>query len=102
MTLDAVKSAMAFDQPRLVAIRDGRRFVVRGAYLLFERGIVSHPDGPMTEFLIEIQLPDNYPRGEPRVFETGNRIPRIRDRHVNRHGHSQCPFGHLFANNLRW
>lgn len=86
MTLDAVKSAIAFDQPKLVAIRDGRRFIVRGAYLLFERSIASHPDGPMTEFLIEIQLPDNYPRGEPRIFETGNRIPWIEDRHVNRDG----------------
>lgn len=86
LTLDAVQSAIAFDQPRLIAIRDGRQFVVCGTYLLFERGGTVHPDGPMTEFSIKMELPDNYPKMQPRVFETSNRIPRIADRHVNPDG----------------
>ena len=86
LTLDTVESAIAFDQPKLTVIQENKKFIVRGTYLLFEASFVVHPDGPMTEFSIKIELPNNYPKSLPRVFETGNRIPRIADRHVNPKG----------------
>ena len=85
LTLDPVESAIAFDQPKLVAFQDGRQLIVQGTYLLFERGGV-HPDGPMTEFAIKMEVLENYPKTQPLVFEMGKRIPRISDRHVNPDG----------------
>lgn len=44
------------------------------------------------EFLIEAQVPPTFPRDLPRVWETGGRIPRIADRHVNPGDGACCLF----------
>ena len=86
MTLEEVKAAIAFDQPKLRAARDGPNIHVGGSYLLFENGAVAKPAGPISEFDIEIILSNRFPRHEPKVFEVGGRIPRCADRHVNPDG----------------
>lgn len=86
LTLEEVKAAIAFDQPRLRAAANGAGIRVHGSYLVFENGAVANPAGPISEFDIEMALPDRYPRREPRVFEVGGRIPREPDRHINPDG----------------
>ncbi|NKW81245.1 hypothetical protein HGG72_14430 [Ochrobactrum pecoris] len=86
LTLEEVRSAIAFDQPKLHASADGQSINVEGTYLVFEKDVVSAPDGPIAEFYIKIELTDHYPRFEPRVFEVGGRIPRNPDRHINPDG----------------
>ena len=86
LDLDEVKAAIAFDQPKLAAARDGSNIVVCGTYLLFKNGAIANPAGPITDFDIEIVLSDRYPNREPKVFEVGGRIPRCPERHVNDEG----------------
>ena len=86
LTLAEVKAAIAFDQPRLSAVRDGANIVVRGNYLLFENGVIANPAGPISEFEIEMVVSERFAKREPKVFEVGGRIPRIADRHVNDDG----------------
>lgn len=86
LTLEEVKVAIAFDQPKLRAARDGPKIHVGGSYLLFEDGAVANPAGPISEFDVEIVLSDRFPSQEPQVFEVAGRIPRSADRHVNPDG----------------
>ena len=86
LTLEEVKAATAFDQPKLRAVRDGPDIIVAGTYLLFENGVIANPAGPISEFDIEMVLSERYPDREPKVFEVGGRIPRTPDRHVNDDG----------------
>jgi hypothetical protein len=44
---------------------------------------ITHAGREIDRFLIEIEIPSNFPTAWPRVWETGGRIPRILDRHVN-------------------
>lgn len=67
-----MKAAIAFDQPKLRAARDGHNIFVRGSYLLFENGAIANPAGPISEFDIEMVLPRGYPNREPKVFEVGS------------------------------
>ncbi len=86
LTLEEVKAAIAFDQPKLCATRDGSSLLVCGTYLLFENGVVSNPAGPISEYDIKMVLAESYPKREPKVFEVGERIPRCPDRHINDDG----------------
>ena len=86
LTLGEVKAAIAFDQPKLRAWEDGRTIGVEGSYVVFEKDVVAAPSGPITAFDIRMELPVDFPRLEPKVFETGGRIPRKADRHVNHEG----------------
>lgn len=86
LTLQAVRAAIAFDQPKLRATASGDGFLVEGTYLLFERGAIANPAGPLSQFAIKIVLSERFPDNEPAVFETGGRIPWSADRHVNRRG----------------
>ena len=83
ITLDEVRAAIAFDQPKLTAVLVGSRIIVEGAYLIFEKGIIAAPAGPITEFTIKIEFPARYPKQEPKVFEIGGRIPRDPEHHIN-------------------
>lgn len=83
LTLEEVKTAIGFDQPKLRASANGSTILVEGSYLVFERDVVAAPDGPITEFNIKMELREGYPRHEPKVFEVGGRIPRDPDRHIN-------------------
>jgi hypothetical protein len=86
LTLDEVKAAIAFDQPKLRASVNGQTIRVEGSYLVFEKGVVAAPDGPITAFDTEMEFSDRYPRREPKVFEVGGRIPRKVERHINPDG----------------
>lgn len=86
LTLDEVKAAIAFDQPKLHAALEGPNIVVRGVYLVSDVGVTSSPRGPISEFEIEMAVPKRYPRQEPKVYEVGGRIPRHPDRHINPDG----------------
>lgn len=51
---------------------------------------VRSADGKEVDhYLVRIELPDDYPDALPIVFEVGERIPRIADRHINPGG-SAC------------
>ena len=52
----------------------------------------------LDRFSVEIRLPENYPESVPVVFETGGRIPRIRDRHCYDDTGAAC----LFLPEERW
>lgn len=86
LALDEVKTAIAFDQPKLYASDDGHTIRVEGSFLVFEKDVVAAPGGPITAFDIRMELPVRYPSLEPKVFEIGGRIPREADRHVNHDG----------------
>ena len=86
LTLEEVKDAIAFDQPRLGVVQCDSDILVRGQYLLFENGTIANPAGPISEFDIEMVLSERFPSREPQVFEVGGRIPRVADRHVNEDG----------------
>lgn len=86
LALEEVKAAIAFDQPKLHARKDDRTIHVEGSYLVFEKNVVAAPGGPITAFDIRMELPVHYPCFEPKVFETGGRIPREPDRHINPDG----------------
>jgi hypothetical protein len=86
LTLEEVRAAIAFDQPKLRASVEGAHIRVEGSYLVFEKDVVAAPAGPITAFDIRMELPAAYPRLEPKVFEVGGRIPRKADRHINPDG----------------
>ncbi|MDX0778235.1 hypothetical protein GOD44_28105 [Sinorhizobium medicae] len=86
LSLEEVKAAIVFDQPKLRAAQNGQKIQIEGTYLLFEKDVVVAPDGPIAEFDIRMELSDLYPRREPKVFEVGGRIPRNPDRHINPDG----------------
>lgn len=86
LTLEDVKDAIAFDQPKLTATRNGSKFVVTGSYLVVGEGGNASPGGPLTAFDVEIFVGERFPFEEPKVFEVGGRIPRCADRHVNPNG----------------
>ena len=86
LALEEVKAAIAFDQPKLHARKDDRTIHVEGSYLVFESNVVAAPGGPITAFDLRMELPVHSPCFEPKVFETGGRIPREPDRHINPDG----------------
>lgn len=86
LTLEEVKAAIAFDQPKLMAVQDGRDIIVEGTLILNEDDNSASPGGPLSEFDVKIVIGDTYPNPEPKVFEVGGRIPRCVDRHVNNDG----------------
>ena len=86
LTLAEVKAVIAFDQPKLHAELKGTCIQITGRYLLTENGANINPNGPITEFDVEINLPSGFPYGEPEVYEVGGRIPWKPDRHINPDG----------------
>lgn len=60
---------------------------------------IHHQGEEIDSYHIKIVFPDNYPVELPRVFETGNRIPRSRDRHLTPHRDWEAC---LFVSTARW
>lgn len=81
-----VEAAIAFDQPGLRAAWEAPDIVVQGKFLLLDDGKAFNPAGPISEFDVKIVVNHRYPDLEPKVFETGGRIPRCIDRHINSDG----------------
>lgn len=86
LDLEEVKAVIAFDQPKLSAVRDGPDIIVEGSLLLVDDSDSVSPKGPISEFDIRIITGDRFPDREPMVFELGGRIPRCADRHINGDG----------------
>ena len=82
LTLEEVRRAIAFDQPKLEATQIGKFIVIEGQFLLLEDVAKASSNGPITEFDVKIIVSDRYPRKEPVVFETASMIPRDIDRHI--------------------
>ena len=53
--------------------------------VVFVRGTfpIVFNEGVLDRYLIEIELPREYPKSIPIIRETGGRIPRTVDRHMN-------------------
>jgi hypothetical protein len=86
LTLETVQAAIAFDQPKLHARLVEEQILIEGGFLVTESGMAAVPGGPITEFAIRMEVSCRYPSVEPKVFETGNWIPRNPDRHINLDG----------------
>ena len=69
LTLDEIKTTIAFDQPKLRASACGSTILVEGSYPVFEEGVLAAPDGRITEFDIKMEFPNHYPSGEPKVSD---------------------------------
>lgn len=54
--------------------------------------IVSGANGPFDSFQLEVRFRPQFPISEPTMFETGDRIPKIADRHVYE-GSERCCTG---------
>jgi len=59
---------------------------------------IHYNEQEIDRFVIRIEIPLNYPRSIPRVWEIGGRIPRILKRHINVRDGSAC----LFLEFERW
>lgn len=86
LTLSEVEAAIAFDQPGLRATCKNDAILVEGTFLVTDGNGACDPEGPLTQYAIRIELSPTYPRIEPRVFETGGRITRDPDHHINGDG----------------
>ena len=82
-----IRSALAFDQPGLIVSVELGRVVAEGTYYLHpHNNAVNRSSGALTQYSIRIELSAQFPRVEPRVFETAGEIPRTPDFHVNPDG----------------
>lgn len=75
--LKELEEALAELQPALRVIKRDHPITIEGMFSL------QSPDGPIDTYQIRIELNDDFPNVEPVVFETGNRIPKLIERHVN-------------------
>lgn len=76
--LNEVKNVVEKHQPELSVYQKQGIVVLEGVF------VVSSPEeGPFDSFQIRAGISPNFPEKEPCVFETGERIPRIADRHIN-------------------
>lgn len=86
LSIEEVKAAIGFDQPKLTVAEEDGDIVVRGRFLVLEDVEAIRSSGPITEFDITIFLDRRYPKREPLVFEMAERIPRFAERHINPDG----------------
>ena len=76
VTLTEIETVAAKYQPELKATKVGEFILLSGIF------VVSAPEGPYDSFNVEIHVLPSFPFHEPKVFEVGNRIPKVADRHV--------------------
>jgi hypothetical protein len=75
-----IEAELASNHPGLRLVEDDSTMVARGTYA------IPGVDPSNGRFFIEIRFPSDYPGGVPVAVETGGRIPRIVDRHINTDG----------------
>lgn len=90
--LDRQKQEVQSEYPTLHFYREHDRLFVRGSFPLLHDGRV------LDRFSIEIELPRNRPDDIPIIRETGGRIPRLNDNHINVASGDIC----LFVPEERW
>ncbi len=77
-----VRTAIANYQPKLKAYVEHNCVVVEGMFDVLTRTEENRSFGILDSFEIQLKIPHNFPEGEPRLFETGGRIPKKDDMHV--------------------
>lgn len=73
---EALRRMLIQRYPTLHARKIGDAVVVKGTLG------VSHNGLEVDRYSLELRLPSDYPKSLPTVWETGDRIPRVMDRHV--------------------
>jgi hypothetical protein len=73
--MDAIGASAAKVQPALQVETFGPGLAVSGTF------VVAHDDRPIDSFQVRIELAKQHPAWPPKVFETGERLPRELDRH---------------------
>jgi len=80
----AIEAAISNLQP-LLRVRQRKPIIaIEGKFLL------SDSEGPFDCFDVWIEVDSAFPSVVPRVVETGGRLPRKRDRHVEEDGTVLC------------
>lgn len=72
--------------PLLHFFPNDRQVTIRGGFPVTLNGLI------LDRYQVEIVVPGDYPKSIPDVRETGGRIPRIPDRHMNQHTGDACLF----------
>jgi hypothetical protein len=85
LDIDEIKRAINFDQPYLSVVEVEERFKISGKFVVASSDHAA-AEGAIDQFDVSIFVAKNFPRIEPVVFETGNRIPREVDRHCYTNG----------------
>jgi hypothetical protein len=85
LNIDEIKRAINFDQPYLSVVEIEERFKISGKFVVAPSNHAA-AEGAIDQFDVSIFVAKNFPRIEPVVFETGNRIPREVDRHCYTNG----------------
>jgi len=89
--LEKMKAEVQATYPNLHFYPTADRVVVRGTFPIVHEGEI------LDRYLVEIELPHDYPDAVPVVREVGGRVPRTPDYHVNGTGEA-C----LFLPDERW
>ena len=84
--LAEIQSAIAFDQPKLIAEANGNEVIVKGTFLVIPTTGEHTGHGAIAEYAVEIVFQHSYPKVEPYVKEAGGTIPHDADHHINPDG----------------
>jgi hypothetical protein len=84
--LDNTREEVQVLYPNLHFYPQNDRVVVRGSLPIIDAG------KELDRYSVEIVLLADYPNAIPLVWETGNKIPRHADRHVNKESGEACLF----------
>jgi hypothetical protein len=84
--LAQVQQAVAAHQPELNVTTTKDFIVLDGLF------VVSGPQGPFDSYQVRVGVTAEFPREAPLVFEIGDRIPRVLDRHIYPK-HGNCCLG---------
>lgn len=71
-----VQQAVDTHQPELAVTTTQDIIILEGPF------VISGPLGPIDSYQVKVYVSADFPWEEPIVFETGNRIPKIVDRHI--------------------
>lgn len=82
---EKLKWAVQAQYPHLTFHEEERRVLIRGSFPL------THEGKLLDRYIVEIEIPPDYPDSLPVVRETAGRIPHTADRHMNRNGEA-CLF----------
>jgi hypothetical protein len=80
-----VKQSLAFEQPYLLVVELQGVVRISGKFVVASSN-QDTAEGAIDQFDVLILIAKDFPRREPVVFETGNRIPREVDRHCYTNG----------------
>lgn len=83
-----IKDLVLRHYPTLHVIDENNKIYLRGSLYVFDLDNKIEID----RYSIEIELPDDYPKAIPLIRETGDRIPKIIDRHFIPETGTACLF----------